>query len=107
VLTGRQFMKIAGATLTVAVAPGCTRPQIELPPPRFGGLTPNADFYITSWARTPHIDVQKWRLKIHGLVNQPLSLSYDDIKRLPSMRQLLTLECISNRPGGMAIGNAD
>jgi DMSO/TMAO reductase YedYZ molybdopterin-dependent catalytic subunit len=105
-LTRRKFIKIAGATLAVAAVPGCTSSHTESPPPSFGGLTPNADFYVYSWTHIPQINVQDWRLKIYGLVNQPLSLSYDDIKRLPSIEQTLTLECISNPPDGKAISNA-
>jgi DMSO/TMAO reductase YedYZ molybdopterin-dependent catalytic subunit len=105
-LTRRKFIKIAGATLAVAVVPGCTSPHAESPPPSFGGLTPNADFYVYSWTHVPQINAQNWRLKIQGLVNQPLSLSYYDIKRLPPVEQTLTLDCISNPPDGKAISNA-
>ena len=106
-LTRRKFIKLAGATLAVATAPINSLANIESPPSKFGGLTPNADFYVTSWAKTPRVDVSAWSLKIHGLVNRPLSLSYNDIKRLPPVEQRLTLECISNPPDGKAIGNAD
>jgi DMSO/TMAO reductase YedYZ molybdopterin-dependent catalytic subunit len=107
VLTRRKFIKLAGATLALAAAPVNTSASIESPPTQVGGPTPNADFYVTSWASTPQVDVHKWTLKIHGLVNQPLSLNYDDIKRLPSVEQMLTLECISNPPDGKAISNAE
>jgi hypothetical protein len=53
------------------------------------------------------VDPSGWRLKIHGLVQQPLTLTYADITRMPSIRQLLTLECIGNPPNGDAIGNAE
>ena len=105
-LTRRKFIKLAGTTLALAAAPVSTSANIGSPPATFGGPTPNADFYVTSWAGTPQVDVRKWTLKIHGLVNQPLSLSYDDIKSLPSVEQMLTLECISNPPDGKAISNA-
>jgi len=106
-LTRRKFIKLAGTTLALAATPVSTSANIVSPPPTFGGPTPTPDFYVTSWASTPQVDVNKWALKIHGLVNQPLSLSYDAIKRLPSVEQMLTLECISNPPDGNAISNAE
>jgi len=78
----------------------------QAPRTNFGGPTPNTDFYITSYGSTPTVDVRQWSLKIHGLVNQPLTLTYDDIKRLPAVTETLTLECIGNPPNGNAIGNA-
>ena len=77
------------------------------PPANFGGPTPNSTFYVTSYKQTPKVDVAKWTLKIHGLVDQPLQFSYEDIKRLPSVKQMLTLECIGNPPGGKTISNAE
>jgi DMSO/TMAO reductase YedYZ molybdopterin-dependent catalytic subunit len=77
------------------------------PPLQFGGLTPNDKFYLTSYGGSPLIDPATWRFKIKGLVENPLELSYGDIRKLPQIRQRLTLECISNPPDGTAIGNAD
>jgi DMSO/TMAO reductase YedYZ molybdopterin-dependent catalytic subunit len=106
-MTRRKFVKLAGTALALTAAPVSARANISSPPAKFGGLTPNADFYVYSWASIPRVDVRKWTLKIHGLVNRPLSLSYDDIKRRPPVEQTLTLECISNPPDGNAIGNAE
>jgi DMSO/TMAO reductase YedYZ molybdopterin-dependent catalytic subunit len=41
----------------------------------------------------PDIDPKKHRLLIHGMVDRPLILTMDDIKRLPSTSRTLFLEC--------------
>ncbi len=41
-----------------------------------------------------------------GLVANPLTLTYDEIRKLPQIEKELTLECISNPIGGTFIGNA-
>ena len=74
--------------------------------PKFGGPTANANFYVTSYARTPAVDLNSWRFTIKGLVENPLQFSYADIRKLPKIDEMLTLECISNPPDGTAIGNA-
>ena len=69
-------------------------------------ITASEDFYVTSNSSTPHIDVASWRLKIDGLVRNPLTLTYDDVGKLPAIQKALTLECISNPIGGTFLGNA-
>jgi hypothetical protein len=47
-----------------------------------------------------------WKLKIVGMVDKPLELSLDEIKAMPSVEEMRTLECISNPVGGDLISNA-
>ncbi len=68
-------------------------------------LTPNEHFYrIDINLQAPKLDAATWRLDIDGMVERSLSLSIDDLRRLPPVTQLITLECISNRLGGDLIG---
>jgi DMSO/TMAO reductase YedYZ molybdopterin-dependent catalytic subunit len=69
-------------------------------------ITPNEDFYVTSKGTTPHVDLAKWRFKIDGLVRNPFTLNYDDLRKLPRIDKALTLECIENPIGGSFVGNA-
>ncbi len=39
------------------------------------------------------VDVKTYRLKITGAVNHPLSLSYDQILKFPSLTELVLLIC--------------
>jgi DMSO/TMAO reductase YedYZ molybdopterin-dependent catalytic subunit len=69
-------------------------------------ITPNDDFYLMSSHGEPAVDPEKWSLTIDGLVDRPLSFSYDEIRKLPPYETTFTLECISNSIGGGLIGNA-
>jgi len=111
-MTRRKFVRLAGAAFALANLPAAARlasaaSSAPQPPLRVGGITPNDKFYVTSYGGTPLIDPASWRLKIKGLVEHPLELSYADIRKLPPVKQTLTLECISNSPDGSAISNAD
>ncbi len=103
---------MAGSALAIASIPEVARSALAAAsggsaPLKFGGPTPNAKFYITTYGNTPAVDAAAWRLTIKGLVANPITLSYDDIKRLPPINETLTLECISNPPDGTAISNAN
>jgi DMSO/TMAO reductase YedYZ molybdopterin-dependent catalytic subunit len=104
-ITRRKFLAGSGAALALAGIPRVAR--AAAPASNFGGPTPNADFYVTSYSSTPRVDVSSWRFKITGLVQNPRQFSYADIRQLPKIDEMLTLECISNPPDGTAISNAN
>ena len=52
----------------------------------------------------PAIDEQQWRLTTSGLVEQPLALTLEDLRRYEPTHQFVTLSCISNPVGGDLIG---
>ncbi len=71
-------------------------------------VTPNDRFYVVSknLIRDPVVNEYSWRLEIAGLVERPMTLTYEDLKALPAASQYFTLQCISNEVGGSLIGNA-
>ena len=69
--------------------------------------TPVRDFYVIHTAiAVPTIDPFEWRLRIHGMVERELTLTYDDLARRELTEQWMTLNCVSNQVGGGLIGNA-
>jgi len=106
-LSRRKFIRVATGALALASTPFSASVFADKPRSAFGGPTPNRDFYVTSYGVTPVVDVNRWSLKIHGLVQRPLTITYAEITRMPSIRQFLTLECIGNPSDGNAIGNAE
>jgi DMSO/TMAO reductase YedYZ molybdopterin-dependent catalytic subunit len=67
-------------------------------------ITPVENFYVVSKNFSdPVIDAQGWSLKLGGLVAQPLTLSLEQLRALPSVTQYVTMECISNNVGGELI----
>jgi sulfane dehydrogenase subunit SoxC len=70
-----------------------------------GIVTPNPLHYVVSHGyEPPDIDPREHRLLIHGMVDRPLSLSMDDLYRLPSVSRFHFIECHGNSttggPGG-------
>ena len=61
-----------------------------------GIITPSALHYVVQRGGLPDIDPAKHRLLIHGLVDRPVILTVDEIKRLPSTSRILFLECQGN-----------
>ena len=54
----------------------------------------------------PTVDVNSWRLEIKGLVSQTLTITYEELRAMPSVQQIATLECISNKIANDFIGTA-
>jgi len=64
-----------------------------------GIITPNGLCFVRDHGGTPDIDPKQHRLMLHGLVDKPLLLSVDEVKRFPSQSRIYFLECPAN--GGM------
>jgi DMSO/TMAO reductase YedYZ molybdopterin-dependent catalytic subunit len=61
-------------------------------------ITPTDLFYrVDINPVPPTVDVNSWRLVVKGLVSRPLTLTYEQLKARPSVQQIATLECISNK----------
>jgi DMSO/TMAO reductase YedYZ molybdopterin-dependent catalytic subunit len=70
-------------------------------------LTPNADFYrIDTALFVPRVDPTTWTLRVHGLVEREVELTYADLLAEEHVEALVTLTCVSNQVGGDLVGNA-
>lgn len=70
-------------------------------------VTPNDDFYrIDTALAVPRVDPASWELRIHGLVDRELTLSFDELLAEPMVEKHLTLTCVSNPVGGDLAGTA-
>jgi DMSO/TMAO reductase YedYZ molybdopterin-dependent catalytic subunit len=94
--------------------------NLEMPFDQLGDFITPADlFYIRSHFPTPELDPAAYRLSVEGAVRSELSLSYADIRAMPSRTCIATLECAGNSrvflvppvPGAQwelgAVGNAE
>src|SRR6266849_858025 len=61
-----------------------------------GIITPSALHYEVHRGGVPDIDTLKHRLLIHGMVDRPVVLTVEDIRRLPSTSRIFFLECQGN-----------
>ena len=59
-------------------------------------VTPTGMHYLLTHFDIPDIDVAGWNLTIGGLVANPVTLSLDDIKAMPSRTEAVTMECAGN-----------
>jgi DMSO/TMAO reductase YedYZ molybdopterin-dependent catalytic subunit len=70
-------------------------------------ITPNDRFYRVDTALfVPAVTTEGWSLNIHGMVDHPITLSYDDLIDRPLIERDVTLACVSNEVGGDLVGNA-
>lgn len=91
---------------------GVTQP--EVPPGALVGvdevtswMTPADDFYrIDTTISTPVVDPTEWSLRIHGMVDRELVLSFEELNEYDKTEAWVTLNCVSNYVGGNLIGNA-
>lgn len=112
---GGQFLGRSRRTVEAA------RARLRLPitqqsPPAgaqggLSGLTswqvPNASFYRIDTALVlPAVDPDQWQLRIHGMVDHEMRLSFADLIGRRITQAWVTICCVSNPVGGPLIGNA-
>ncbi len=70
-------------------------------------ITPNSEFYrIDTALVVPRVDTETWRLRVTGMVDRPLELSFAELLAMPAQEETVTLACVSNEIGGDLVGNA-
>lgn len=70
-------------------------------------ITPTKDFYRIDTAFTiPNVDALSWTLDVSGMVDNPFTLTYQELLALPMVERTITIACVSNEVGGDLIGNA-
>ncbi len=130
----RAFLMAAGTAGAVAVAgvasgqtllkKGTGRASVRIPTPAFAAaplpagselglpgltsyITSNKEFYRVDTALSvPRVAVNGYRLKIGGLVDKPVELSFKELLDLPLVERRITLTCVSQPVGGPYVGNA-
>ena len=66
-----------------------------------------SDFYrIDTALLVPQVSPDHWRLKVHGMVDRELELTFADLLARPMVERDVTLSCVSNEVGGSLVGNA-
>jgi DMSO/TMAO reductase YedYZ molybdopterin-dependent catalytic subunit len=119
VVIGGVVGKLYGTAAAVASRAGITLPKPATPasPVPAGaqadveGISPfvtsNRDFYRVDTAlRIPDVPAEGWNLRIHGMVDRELNLSFRDLLEMPLAEHRITLTCVSNEVGGPYVGNA-
>jgi DMSO/TMAO reductase YedYZ molybdopterin-dependent catalytic subunit len=59
-------------------------------------ITPTGMHYLLVHFDIPALDESDWRLEVSGLVERPLTLTLDEIRRRPAVAMPVTMECAGN-----------
>jgi DMSO/TMAO reductase YedYZ molybdopterin-dependent catalytic subunit len=62
-----------------------------------GPFTPKDEFFTTQHYGHPEVDPAAFRLNVSGLVERPVSLSLDDLRRMGALDLVAGFECSGNR----------
>ena len=65
-------------------------------------ITPPGLHYLLTHYDVPAIDADAWRLSIGGLVERPRQLTLAELRSLPSVEHVVTMECAGNGRGRLA-----
>ncbi|MGN9776337.1 molybdopterin-dependent oxidoreductase [Micromonospora sp. H33] len=110
-LAGRQSVSAARSAVALP-SPASPAPAVptgaDLDLPQLASyVTPNTGFYrIDTALVVPQVDPATWRLRIHGRVRNPITLTFDELLARRMVERYVTLACVSNEVGGDLIGNA-
>ncbi len=106
--SGRRQVEQARRLLRLPVHRGDAPAGVSLQVPGIAPWrTPNDDFYIIHTALAPpSISPVDWELRIHGMVDHELTISYQNLIDRQLTEAWVTLCCVSNEVGGDLIGNA-
>jgi DMSO/TMAO reductase YedYZ molybdopterin-dependent catalytic subunit len=116
-LAARAINAGTAAVNTVREALSLPRPATAAAPIPVGaeldvaGITPlvsaNDTFYrIDTALQVPVIDANTWKLRIVGMVDREVEISFAELLALPMQESYVTLMCVSNEVGGNLVGNA-
>ncbi len=104
VASSRAQVRLPAAAVRAPAVPAGT--ELRIP-----GLTPfftsNASFYrVDTDLVLPEVAQETWTLRIDGMVDREIELSFAELLRMPLTETDITLVCVSNQVGGSYAGNA-
>ncbi len=93
------------------------RPAVPAPPLPAGSdlnipglssfITPNGSFYRVDTALlVPQVDPASWQLRIHGMVQREVTITFAELLKRPLIEDYVTLTCVSDPVSGPYVGNA-
>ncbi|WP_344441240.1 molybdopterin-dependent oxidoreductase, partial [Kitasatospora nipponensis] len=102
VTAARRAVRLPPPARPAAAIPASAHPPV---PGLSSFVTPSTGLYRVDTALTlPQIHPDSWSLRIHGLVDHPVLITFDDLLRLPLQELDHTLSCVSNEVGGPYVG---
>jgi len=103
VATAQKTLRIPSPTSVEKLPPGVNLNVPGISP----FVTSNSAFYRVDTAISlPQVDPSSWQLRIHGMVEREITLTFDELIKRPLIEDYITLCCVSDPVGGPYIGNA-
>jgi DMSO/TMAO reductase YedYZ molybdopterin-dependent catalytic subunit len=100
----RQRLQLPAAGSAAPAIPAGAEAGLEGMPPL---VTPNRDFYrIDTALSVPAINPDSWVLRVTGMVDHQIDMSFAELLAKPLIERHVTIACVSNEVGGDLIGNA-
>ena len=84
--------------------PAAADPARPLPAGTAPGFYSGTLYRVDTALTVPRIDVDSWALRIHGMVEREVELSFEDLLARPLIERDITLNCVSNEVGGPYVG---
>ena len=90
-------------SVTASIPPGAELPVEGITPL----VVPNEQFYrIDTALLAPSVDIDTWKLRVRGMVEREVTLTFAELANLPMFEQYVTIACVSNKVGDQLVGNA-
>ncbi|MET1035277.1 MAG: molybdopterin-dependent oxidoreductase [Arthrobacter sp.] len=100
----REALRLPAPKTRAEPLPAGVSADVEGMPPF---VTPNADFYrIDTALAVPRIEPSEWSLRVHGMVEEEFTITFDELLQTELQETWVTLTCVSNAVGGDLVGNA-
>jgi DMSO/TMAO reductase YedYZ molybdopterin-dependent catalytic subunit len=61
---------------------------------------------VDTTLKIPKVSVQGWQLRIHGMVDREITISFADLIKRPMLDHDITLTCVADPVGGRLVGTA-
>ncbi|NNF54927.1 MAG: molybdopterin-dependent oxidoreductase [Acidimicrobiales bacterium] len=106
VAAARSALSLPTPTNTLAPIPGAASVDAAGAVPFLTPIRNNGFYRIDINTTIPQVPVDTWTLKISGMVERPLTLTYQDLLDREFVEADITLTCVSNTVGGELMGTA-
>ncbi|MEI6157924.1 MAG: molybdopterin-dependent oxidoreductase, partial [Atribacterota bacterium] len=93
-LLGQYFITVPSWASESTPRPEPTAQMVEIREYQGEKLGSVNDFRENSIQGIQNVDVSSYRLMVDGLVEKPLTLSYDELKGYPHQKKLITILCV-------------
>lgn len=105
-MTRRQLLRARPLSVRPMTATIINQTKAVMPYVDDAGVTPQAYFYQPVGHDVPVVNVEHWRLRLSGLVAQPIALAIEDVRAMQFVDLPATIVNMKSRPDQFLMGHA-